>query len=500
MATADDEGYRDEAAAGAGFLPVSVVSDLAEDSRFSNRPFINAHPYNRFYAGVPIRTRRGINIGVYCVFDDKPRSGLDDAQIQFLQDMSWTIMGHLNATKASETYRRSDRMVRGIGSFVEGKSTMSRWWLGPTTRSFNDSGAEGALNANQQVVEQHGSSVAPELNGLAHVRPQPAPLQNSSSSRSSLLRLTERPTDESRSSFLESSKAAAASATINFMASKPEEDMHLKEIKHIFGKAANILREAIEVEGVLFLDASVGSFGGLVSEHRDTGNMSDHMSDAGSSSDSVLKSQNVDEEADQRLSGVFGFSTSQNSSIDKGLPNASRVGLTEKFLTTLLRRYPLGRIFNFDEDGAIQSTDSEGENVIGSTDPLMQDSIRAGRKSRTRPTRESEARIIISSFPGSRSVVLVPVWDSHKERWFAGAFVWTKTPTRVFTVEGELSFLRAFGMTVMAEIVRVDTMIAEKTRSDLLGSISHELRSPLHGIVAAVELLQVSTLHISLSL
>jgi signal transduction histidine kinase len=41
----------------------------------------------------------------------------------------------------------------------------------------------------------------------------------------------------------------------------------------------------------------------------------------------------------------------------------------------------------------------------------------------------------------------------------------------------------------MAECSRIDTEIADQKKSDFIGSISHELRSPLHGILASAEFL-----------
>lgn len=67
---------------------------------------------------------------------------------------------------------------------------------------------------------------------------------------------------------------------------------------------------------------------------------------------------------------------------------------------------------------------------------------------------------------------------------------WTRNPTRIFTIQGEFSYLRAFATTIMSEINRIETAHAEKAKSDLLGSLSHELRSPLHGVIGAVELMQ----------
>ena len=61
---------------------------------------------------------------------------------------------------------------------------------------------------------------------------------------------------------------------------------------------------------------------------------------------------------------------------------------------------------------------------------------------------------------------------------------------RVFTSEQELSFLAAFSNSVMAEIARLDTKLADAAKADFISSISHELRSPLHGILGMTDLLK----------
>lgn len=97
-------------------------------------------------------------------------------------------------------------------------------------------------------------------------------------------------------------------------------------------------------------------------------------------------------------------------------------------------------------------------------------------------------------FPGARSVAFVPVWDPRRNRWFAGGFIYTNAPTRVFLTESELSYLRAFGMLAMAETAKHEIVLDEKAKSDALSSLSHELRSPLHGFIMGVELLNDSEL------
>jgi len=72
-----------------------IINNLTEDTRFCDRPYVKDGPKARFYAGVPITTPRGINIGALCVLDDKPRDGLQPSQVKFLQSMASTVMSHL---------------------------------------------------------------------------------------------------------------------------------------------------------------------------------------------------------------------------------------------------------------------------------------------------------------------------------------------------------------------------------------------------------------------
>lgn len=73
---------------------------------------------------MPICTKAGFNIGSLCVLDDKPRDVLSDVEIRFLGDMVITIMAHLEIGRVKEEYRRSEKMVKGLGLFVEGGSTL----------------------------------------------------------------------------------------------------------------------------------------------------------------------------------------------------------------------------------------------------------------------------------------------------------------------------------------------------------------------------------------
>ena len=55
--------------------------------------------------------------------------------------------------------------------------------------------------------------------------------------------------------------------------------------------------------------------------------------------------------------------------------------------------------------------------------------------------------------------------------------------------QSELNYFRAFGNSVTAEVSRLASIAADRQKADFIGSISHEFRSPLHGILASAEFL-----------
>jgi signal transduction histidine kinase len=113
------------------------------------------------------------------------------------------------------------------------------------------------------------------------------------------------------------------------------------------------------------------------------------------------------------------------------------------------------------------------------------------RKSESMRSMDDE-NYLRSVFPRARSLVIYPLWDSHRDRWFASAFVWTSDPMRVFTNDQDLSYLAAFSNSAMAEVARLDMKTADSAKADFISSISHELRSPLHGILGMTDLLKDS--------
>ncbi|KAF9774069.1 hypothetical protein IL306_008005 [Fusarium sp. DS 682] len=476
-------------------LPVTVISDLAEDEEFRNTWYYQTRPEHRFYAGVPIRTRRGINIGTFCILDNEPRETLDEASIQVMRDFSASILGQLELTRSGDGRRPGERMVRGLGSYVEGKTTMSGWQAS-STHAFNTdpSTEEGSLNQTQQNIQNQKDN-ATGVSGTEQITtPDTFVLESPSKNRSFN---PFHPTDKPPHSV------------------PTGEESRQHQLNQIFSKAANILRESIEVEGVLFLDAGIGSFAGRVRSGSVRRDSQSHVRSSSSSSSSSSPSRGNNSVSSPRSSGdtrssgamcpVLGFSTSMSSSINGEAPAGRSRTIPERQLQKLLRRYPKGKIFNFDGHGVLASSDAASEDSTmaafqaqkaRSTQSSQTGENQKSRKGNDPFSRKNEGMAIRALFPGARSVAFVPLWDSHRERWFSGCFVYTMTPTRTFTVQGELSYLTAFSTVIMADVAMMESSIVSMATTSLLSSLSHELRSPLHGIVLCAELLRDTALDV----
>jgi signal transduction histidine kinase len=200
---------------------------------------------------------------------------------------------------------------------------------------------------------------------------------------------------------------------------------------------------------------------------------------------------------------ILGFATSHASSVNEEFAGDRQIAMSEPFLAGLLRRYPWGKIFNFFEDGSISASETSDSNFQNffqrSGDQINSESVSRRPNRRYKRTRKAilrqDAETLLQLAPDSRSIVFSPLWDSHKSRWYSASVAGARSPHRVFTSDEELSFLFAFGNSMMAEVHRLDALFSEQAKSSLLAGLSHELRSPLHGIFGMAGLLNASVMN-----
>jgi diguanylate cyclase (GGDEF)-like protein len=68
-----------------------IVPDALEDDRFNTNPLVLEGPRNRFYAGIPLKSSGGYNLGTLCVIDHKPHHPTPH-QVERLQLIAELVM------------------------------------------------------------------------------------------------------------------------------------------------------------------------------------------------------------------------------------------------------------------------------------------------------------------------------------------------------------------------------------------------------------------------
>jgi GAF domain-containing protein len=78
---------------------VMVVPDATQDRRFRENPLVVGAPNIRFYAGAPLVTPDGFNIGTMCIIDRAPRAQFDERQQIVLRDLAGIVIDLMEARR-----------------------------------------------------------------------------------------------------------------------------------------------------------------------------------------------------------------------------------------------------------------------------------------------------------------------------------------------------------------------------------------------------------------
>ncbi len=91
-----------------------ILTDASVDPRSLANPLVAGDFGLRFYAGVPLTTRDGYNLGTLCIIDKEPRP-IDQAQIADLKDLASVVVDQLELQlSAREALEQAQLMAKEI--------------------------------------------------------------------------------------------------------------------------------------------------------------------------------------------------------------------------------------------------------------------------------------------------------------------------------------------------------------------------------------------------
>lgn len=89
---------------------VFVVPNAIDDERFFDNPLVVGEAHVRFYAGAPITTREGYNVGEVCVMDRMPRS-LTEKQGAALRTLARQVATQMEVRRLNQLLRTRSRQM-----------------------------------------------------------------------------------------------------------------------------------------------------------------------------------------------------------------------------------------------------------------------------------------------------------------------------------------------------------------------------------------------------
>ncbi|RYF40808.1 MAG: GAF domain-containing protein, partial [Cytophagaceae bacterium] len=412
--------------------PGMVIPDCRLDPRFADKDYVKGEPGVRFYAGVPIVTKAGHRIGVYAVSDEKPRHGISAAEVRFMQDVAAAVMEHLELAKDSDDRIKGERMVRGLTQFIERSS---------------------ALDSREDVASRATTTM-------------------------------QRQTENARLQTLDEDEDDAAPATTVKQAQRKGGDE--TDASRVFQRAARIVRQSTDADGVVFFDTSTASIKGQLhdfsrhapsSDESATHNTTDF--DTGDSTTSKKCRRFTVTVPEGSAEAALAYSKAcpvAGLSLRDG--NAALVhadfAFTESAMERYIHRYPYGKFFNYNEEGVgINSSDEKSQtSETDQSDRTMVESSSGGPKKSRRRREKFMPSEFLKVLPNVRTLIFLPLWDPSSERWVAGGFIWTTQAGRLMSPENELPYLQAFGNSIASEVARLTAQKADKAKTTFIASIS----------------------------
>lgn len=138
-----------------------IIPNALEDDRFVNSPLVTGYPHIRSYAGIPLMTPDGYNIGSLCAMDDKPRE-FTAAEISILKNFAKLVVDELELRQVLSTDQLTGVMARAAWFDVAaGEVTRARRYERPLSLLVLD--IDHFKSVNDQLGHTAGDAVLREV-------------------------------------------------------------------------------------------------------------------------------------------------------------------------------------------------------------------------------------------------------------------------------------------------------------------------------------------------
>jgi hypothetical protein len=256
------------------------------------------------------------------------------------------------------------------------------------------------------------------------------------------------------------------------------------KLSQMFARAAEILRQSTLADGAAIFGATATSgrqmsafppdpsqaVGGSTSTETATSSESERERFDTNTSDS-------DNTPTARACKILAFSIADDQArADVESGSALTLGTLERYFAL----FPRGKTFSFTDQGSGFSSEEDSGASDRETHPSAATSTDSNAPSDSARGRARKRRMdhkeLLKKIPGAKTVVFIPLYDHSEERLMAGCFLWTSVTGRMMSLDADLSYLRAFGNSIISEVIRVNMQKNEAAKTTFIASMSHELR------------------------
>ncbi|KAM0820963.1 hypothetical protein AB5N19_06785 [Seiridium cardinale] len=463
-------------------LAALVVKDTLDDARFKDRSYVTAKQGVRFYAGVPIVTKQGHSIGVYGVSDTRPRpQGLTRDEIQFMQDVAQIVAQHLDRVVDAMSRVSERDFMKGISYFLEDLSEFKYRLSNSSGYSMppdNQNDSTDVQATDPQKAPSRGRQSQPNAsspNKSASASPHKAEASDEHG---------DTPGDV-RPRFVRDNQSHGKSGP------EPSGD----NTRRIFTQATQLLCEQAKATGCVFVDAASGVFHGQPEQGSSPPGSVDPAASLNIDFDTIEGGRSDGDEAPN----MEGPTKHPNPTLDDDMSQMARVlsmafadddydswpqGVVKRGnLKKCILRYPFGKCFYLNKGRVVadQILQLDEESTGGSMYEGMQGTLM--HRNNVLPPE------LLACVPDAKWLIFLPLFNYAHSQWFAAGFIWG-ADFKMGDPDEALPFFKTFGSCMMSEVASMEVLNTNIAKSTFIASVSHDLRSPLHGMLGSLEFLE----------